>query len=72
VDPNGIISTVAGTGKQRYAGDGGLATATGLAGPIGLAVDATGNLLFTDGLRVLKVSGAAAPGLIAGELFPSP
>jgi hypothetical protein len=72
VDPNGIISTVAGTGKQRYAGDGGLATATGLAGPIGLAVDAVGNLLFTDGLRVLKVFGVAAPGLIAGEPFPIP
>jgi sugar lactone lactonase YvrE len=82
VDPNGIITTVAGIGNQRYAGDGVLATATGLRGPLGLAVDAVGNLLFTDsaalheGLgtneRVLKVFGAAAPGLIAGEPFPIP
>jgi hypothetical protein len=84
VDPNGIISTVAGIGRQRYAGDGTLATTTGLRGPIGLAVDAAGNLLIadtavlheTDGLgnneRVLKVVGAAAPGLIAGEPFPNP
>ena len=73
VDPNGIISTVAGIGKKRYAGDGALATATGLHGPIGLAVDAAGNLLITGtNNRVLKVYGVAAPGLIAAQLFPSP
>jgi sugar lactone lactonase YvrE len=84
VDANGTITTVAGIGKKRYAGDGVLATATGLRGPIGLAVDALGNLLIadaegvheSDGLgpndRVLKVYGLAAPGLIAGQLFPSP
>src|SRR5207244_9411545 len=75
VAPNGIISTVAGTGLSPYAGDGALATATGLRGPEGLVVDAAGNLLFcdtgnapraADGLgddeRVLKVFGVAAPG----------
>jgi sugar lactone lactonase YvrE len=81
VDPNGIISTVAGMGRQRYAGDGSLATATGLLGPVGLAVDAAGNLLITDSValheglgpneRVLKLFGVAAPGLLAGEPFPS-
>jgi hypothetical protein len=35
-------------------------------------VDAAGNLLFADGERLLKVYGVAAPGLIAGQLFPSP
>jgi len=82
VDPNGIITTVAGIGNKRYAGDGVLATATGLRGPNGLAVDAVGNLLIAesaavhDGLgpneRVLKLFGVAAPGLIAGEPFPIP
>jgi sugar lactone lactonase YvrE len=74
VDPNGIISTVAGNGKSRYAGDGVLATATGLGWPAGLAVDGAGNLLIADydGQRVLKLFGVAAPGLIAGEPFPSP
>jgi hypothetical protein len=59
-----------------------LATATALRGPLNLAVDAAGNLLIsdggygrTDGLganeRVLKVFGAAAPGLLAGKPFPS-
>jgi sugar lactone lactonase YvrE len=79
----GMISTVAGIGRKRYAGDGGLATETGLRGPVGgLAIDAVGNLLITDsgygheggGLpfneRVLKVWGVAAPGLIAGMAFP--
>jgi hypothetical protein len=77
----GLISTVAGSGKsQPYAGDGGLATETGLRGPAGLAIDVGGNLLFADhpyprppyDERVLKVSGVAAPGLIAGMAFPMP
>jgi sugar lactone lactonase YvrE len=84
VDPNGIITTVAGIGEAPYAGDGVLATATGLRGPIAVAVDAAGNLLIadtghvheSDGLgyneRVLKVFGVAAPGLLAGKPFPSP
>jgi sugar lactone lactonase YvrE len=74
VDANGRISTVAGNGTSRYAGDGVPATATGLVGPTGLAVDAVGNLLIADafGHRVVKVFGVAAPGLIAGEPFPRP
>jgi DNA-binding beta-propeller fold protein YncE len=81
VDGKGVIRTVAGNGGQRYAGDGVQATATGLRGPIGLAVDAAGNLLFTDSAqrnalgpneRALKVFGVAAPGLIAGQPFPNP
>jgi hypothetical protein len=82
VSPEGIITTVAGKGKEPYAGDGGLATETGLRGPIGLAIDAEDNLLISDsdyfhgggGLptneRVLKVFGVAAPGLLAGRAFP--
>jgi DNA-binding beta-propeller fold protein YncE len=78
----GMISTVAGIGQEEYAGDGGLATDTGLRGPEGLAIDPAGNLLIADssafhegdGLpdneRALKVVGVAAPGLIAGTAFP--
>jgi hypothetical protein len=73
VDASGIISTVAGNGTNRYGGDGALATAAGVGGTTGLAVDAAGNLLITGtNDRVLKVFGVAAPGLIAGQLFPSP
>jgi hypothetical protein len=77
----GLITTVAGNGTKQYAGDGGLATETGLRGPTGLAIDAVGNLLITDRSfppaspydeRVLKVFGVAAPGLIAGLAFPMP
>jgi DNA-binding beta-propeller fold protein YncE len=73
VDRSGMIHTVAGNGDQRYAGDGELATATGLQ-PGGLVVDAVGNLLFTDNAneRVFIVFDVAAPGLIAGEPFPKP
>jgi sugar lactone lactonase YvrE len=79
---DGNISTVAGTGKQPYAGDGSLATETGIRGPGDLAINAAGDLLIsvgapfweTGGLpddeRVLKVVGAAAPGLLAGMAFP--
>src|SRR5262245_19882275 len=74
VDINGTISTVAGNGTSRYAGDGVLATATGLRWPANLVVDGAGNLVIADfdGERVFKVFGVAAPGLIAGEPFPSP
>jgi sugar lactone lactonase YvrE len=72
VSPEGIITTVAGNGKTKYVGDGGLATATGLESPNSLAIDAMGNLLIADDDddRVLKVFGAAAPGLLAGMAFP--
>ncbi len=53
---NGVISTVAGSGLQAYAGDGGLATAAGLNGPMGLALDASGNLYIADsGNHVVRI-----------------
>jgi sugar lactone lactonase YvrE len=84
VAPDGTITTVAGNGTPRYTGEGGPATATGLRGPSGLAIDAAGNLYLTDtaayqedGLtytneRILKIFSVAAPGLLAGRPFPSP
>jgi trimeric autotransporter adhesin len=44
----GIITTVAGDGTQRYQGDGGLATSAGVFYPLGVAVDASGNIYITD------------------------
>ena len=44
----GIISTVAGSGKAGYSGDGGLATAAALQGPRDVAVDALGNIYIAD------------------------
>ena len=52
VTPNGVLTTVAGTGAPGYNGDG-PGTATMLDGPAGLAADAAGGLLFADSLNGL-------------------
>jgi hypothetical protein len=88
VTPDGIISTVAGTGTGWLSGVGGPATRAGLRAPHGLALDAAGNLYIGDtswieeqhnlpgrapaNEHVLVVVGIAAPGLIAGKPFPQP
>ena len=54
VDTSGNISTVAGTGTVGYSGDGGQATSAQILPPIGLAVDARGNLYIAE-------SGAGVP-----------
>ncbi len=61
----GIISTVAGNGTFGFSGDGGPATSASLAHPIGVAVDATGNLFISDrgNLRIRRVD--AATGIIS-------
>ena len=49
VDSSGIIRAFAGIGgSPGYSGDGGQATAAQLNGPVGLAIDASGNLLICD------------------------
>ena len=45
---NWTLSTVAGTGEQGYAGDGGPATSALLNNPFDLAFDPAGNLCFSD------------------------
>jgi hypothetical protein len=75
ISPEGIISTVAGSGPAGagsvgvFAGDGGPATEARLRGLFGIAIDAAGNVLFTDGgnRRIREVIGIAAPGLVAGQ-----
>jgi sugar lactone lactonase YvrE len=56
VDPNGIITTVAG-GVWGFGGDGGPATGARLNGPSGVAVDTFGNLYIADqwNQRIRKV-----------------
>jgi hypothetical protein len=58
---NGIISTVAGTGKAGNSGDGGKATLADLDHPFGVAVDANDNLFIADSEnnRIRCVIGAA-------------
>ena len=59
VDTTGIITTVAGSGTEGYAGDGGSATAALLDTPTGVAVDKNGNLYIADSHNnvIRRVSG---------------
>lgn len=59
VDPQGRISTVAGTGAGGYSGDGGAAVEAQLNGPYGVFVDAEDNVLIADSLNhVIRKIGA--------------
>jgi uncharacterized protein (TIGR03437 family) len=55
----GVITTVAGTGTAGFSGDGGPASSAAMNLPLGIAVDAAGNLYIadTDNNRIRKVSG---------------
>jgi trimeric autotransporter adhesin len=45
---NGIITTAAGNGNPGFSGDGGPATGASLSDPVGVSVDAAGNLYIAD------------------------
>jgi uncharacterized protein (TIGR03437 family) len=49
INASGIITTVAGNGLDSYSGDGGPAVSASFAFPIGIAIDAAGNLYVADG-----------------------
>ena len=68
VDTSGTITTVAGTGRWGYSGDGGRAVEAWLGAPLGLAVDASGNLYIghADGQRVRKVDTSGIITTFAG------
>ena len=68
VTPAGIITTVAGTGISGHSGDGGPATAARLNYPVGVAVDAAGNLYIADtgNSRIRKVTPAGVITTLAG------
>ncbi|HEY4382565.1 MAG TPA: hypothetical protein VGN01_19630 [Acidobacteriaceae bacterium] len=59
VNVAGIVTTVAGTGEQGFAGDGGAATSAILDSPAGVAVDSAGNIYLADtrNNRIRKISG---------------
>ncbi len=68
IDPNGTITTIAGTGENGYSGDGGPAIAAKLRNPSELALDAAGNLYLAErfGNRVRKIDVAGTITTIAG------
>jgi sugar lactone lactonase YvrE len=68
VDNQGIITTIAGTGKFTSDGDGGPATAAGLKSPKGITFDLSGNLLIADSAnnQIRKVDTQGTITTIAG------
>ena len=68
VNSSGTISTVAGTGRRGFSGDGGPAVEAKLAGPRGVAVDAAGNLYIADSSnhRIRKVDTSGTITTVAG------
>ncbi|HEY3445854.1 MAG TPA: hypothetical protein VGK67_05780 [Myxococcales bacterium] len=64
IGAGGTITTVAGTGTAGFRGDGGPATAAWLSWPTGVAVSATGELLFADRdnqrARLVRADGTIA------------
>ncbi len=58
VSRKGIITTVAGNGISGFSGDGGMATEAELSGPVGVAVDAAGNLFVSEYLsaRIRRIT----------------
>jgi uncharacterized protein (TIGR03437 family) len=72
VTADGVITTVAGTGVAGFAGDGGPAVNALLNVPMGVAVDANGDVFIADtyNLRVRKVSPAGVITTVAGNGAP--
>ncbi len=71
IDPNGIITTVAGTGRWDYSGDGGPATQAELKNPNHIVVDAAGSFYFPCGsCRIRKVAPPPvfAAAVIGGDI----
>ncbi|MBL8238257.1 MAG: hypothetical protein JNM66_12600 [Bryobacterales bacterium] len=68
VAPNGIITTIAGTGTGGFTGDGGPATAARINGPATIALDSSGDLYFVDygNYRIRKVTPAGVISTVAG------
>jgi hypothetical protein len=61
---SGIITTVVGTGKAGYSGDGGPATEAELNSPYGIALDTASNLYIVDRLNACIRVVEAATGVI--------
>lgn len=69
ISPDGLITTVAGTGDANYSGDGGLATPAALNFPQAVAADNAGNLYIGDrgNGRIRKVTPAGIVTTFAGN-----
>ncbi len=70
VSPNGIMTTIGGTGTAGYSGDGGPATSAWLYEPTGIALDPAGDVLVSDynNGRVRSISAFPAVGTSTGNM----
>jgi RHS repeat-associated protein len=69
IGPDGIITTIAGTGASSSSGDGGPATSAGLNYPQGLAVDPEGGLIIaeTGSNRIRRIGPDGVITTVAGS-----
>ena len=74
IDPNGTITTVAGTGRAGFGGDDGQAALAELNANAGMALDAEGNLYFADrgNHRVRRISRGGVITTVAGSDVEAP
>jgi streptogramin lyase len=72
ITPDGVITTVAGSGIAGFTGDGGPATDAQLNHPTGVIVDATGAILIADqhNFRVRRVDPSGTITTVAGIGIP--
>jgi sugar lactone lactonase YvrE len=82
VTPAGTISTVAGTGRYDYSGEGGPAVEAALEAPAAVAVDRDGNLYIADtgagrirkvgaDGKIVTIAGTGSSGLLYGDGGPA-
>ena len=67
VEPNGVVHTIAGHGTRGESGGSGLAVRAQLFGPESLVVDESGNVFFTDTLRIRRISSDGTISTIGGN-----
>lgn len=70
IDPLGSTTVIAGTGRAGFSGDGALATAAQLNGPLGVAVAPDGTIYITDNAndRIRKIAPNGIITTIAGSV----
>ncbi len=69
INPLGIIMTIAGSGTLGFSGDDGIANSANLNNPIGICVNNTGDVYFSDvlNMRIRKINSSGIISTVAGN-----